>query len=162
MTAPEISLNIDTQEVIPKDGFNEYPVHFDYLDNDDGFTIQIIHDGKSDKDIKFLGKLPGVSGFKTTIIGSRPNAILKNLRSDVRSVYTPPVIKWLVMPLACLALGGLGIWSIYWAIFRQFHWYQVFGFICVIYLLVPFVLISEPSPPRKLCDELMSADDHDA
>ncbi|MDD5447112.1 MAG: hypothetical protein PHY36_04435 [Methanocellales archaeon] len=45
--------------VIPSDDRSYVKMHFDYLDKDDGAIIQILHTGKSSKDIEFCGKIKG-------------------------------------------------------------------------------------------------------
>lgn len=41
---------------------NSYKINFEYLDNKDGFIIQVVHTGNSSKDIILNGKIKGMKG----------------------------------------------------------------------------------------------------
>jgi len=153
VTTPEIRASLDTREPLNAGMKKEIPVHFDYLDKDDGFSIQAIHDGSTDEKISFVGKLPGVSKFRlgTTSFSKEPTLISRSGRGQLIP-YTPPLVRWLIVPLAFFGLGGLGLWSLYWAIFKEFHWYQIFGAMFVVYLVLPFIVFGEANPPKALCD----------
>ena len=40
---------------------NKFLINFDFLDKDDGSIIQIIHSGKIDEDVTFLGTIKGIT-----------------------------------------------------------------------------------------------------
>ena len=42
---------------------NIYKINFEYLDNKDGFIIQVVHTGNSSKDIILTGKIKGMKGI---------------------------------------------------------------------------------------------------
>ena len=150
VTAPEICASLDSPEVIVAGEKKEIPVHFDYLDGEDGFSIQVIHDSRSVSGIKFVGKLPGVSSFRSSTSYKKNRGLLSPLGYRPAIPHTSGVEKWVAMPMLFMGLGGIGIWSIYWALFKEFHWYQVPGAFMVIYLLIPFFLLSEVNPPKGL------------
>ena len=135
----------------------EIPVIFDYLDENDGFLIQIIHNGNSDNSIEFAGKLPGVYEFKRSSSSSINHSFLLGPEDNKPISYTPPFIKWLII-LTCFGLGGLGAWSIYCAIFKEFHWYQIISGIFIVYIFIPFIFLGEISVPKALCDATSQTD----
>jgi len=152
VTASEIRASLDYPETIDAGAEKVIPVHFDYLDGNDGFCIQVIHDSKSAERIEFAGKLPGVSKFRSCTSFSQ-KSFISQIVSDVQRMSFPsPLIKWITIALAFFCLGGVGIWSLYSAFFSEFHWYQVFGAFMTIYLFVPFLLFSEINPPSVLTD----------
>lgn len=152
VTAEEIRASLDSPEAIEAGDKKKIPVHFDYLDGNDGFSVQLIHDANSASGIKFSGKLPGVSGFKSSASYSGNHGLLSPLGYGPPFRYTPPLIKWIFVPLISLGLGGVGIWSIYWAFFKEFHWYQILGGLMASYLFMPFILLSELNPPKALAE----------
>lgn len=152
VTANEICANLETSKELEAGVQKKILVHFDYLDNNDGFSIQLIHDAESASGIKFSGKLPGVSKFKSSSSDSRERDLFSPLGYSQPFRSYPPVFKWLFIPLVSLGLGGTGIWSIYWALFMEFHWYHIFGGLLIFYLFVPFVVFSEVSPPKALSE----------
>lgn len=158
MTTPEIAASIGEAQLVPDATYKQFPVSFEYLDRNDGFTLQIVHNGKSHQGIDFVGKLPGVLRF-TSFDRSRSDTLLGRRRSVAHSLYTPPFVRWVVVPTASLALGGVGLLSIYWATFREFHWYLSFGMLFVIYFFMPFTMFLEPTLPKPLYDALTSVDD---
>lgn len=154
-TAPEIRASLDSPEAIEAGANKEIPVHFDYLDAEDGFSIQVIHDAKSPSGIRFDGKLPGVSKFRSSSSSSRNAGLLSPLgyRPAIRHAST--MERWVAIPLFSLGLSGVGIWSIYWAFFKEFHWYQVPGALMVIYLFMPLLFLSEVNPPKALAESAL-------
>jgi hypothetical protein len=154
ITAQEIQAGLESPSAIEPGTKKEIPVRFDYLDRGDGFVIQVVHNSKSDKGIEVRGKLPGVSRFYSGASYSLDELFFpRNARAS--KITTMPIwARRAMLALAFLSLGGLGLWSIYWALFREFHWYQIFGAIFVIYLVLPFALLSEEVPPKALADAL--------
>ena len=88
VTAQEIRASLDSPEAIEAGEMKNIPVHFDYLDGNDGFSIQLIHDAMSVSGIKFIGKLPGVAEFKSS--GSDAYGLLSPLDYQPSS----PLEKW--------------------------------------------------------------------
>lgn len=152
VTAHEIRASLESSDAIEAGEKRKIPVHFDYLDADDGFSVQLIHDADSTSGFKFSGKLPGVSEFKSSTSYSRERGLISPLGYGPPFQPTSPMFKWVLTPLLSLGLGGLGIWSIYWAAFREFHWYQVLGGFMIVYLFIPFFVFSEATPPKALAD----------
>lgn len=148
-TAPEIQVSLNSPNSFEADAFKEIEVDFEYLDANDGFSIQIIHDGQSDK-FQFLGKLPGVADFLATksSYSDVNRRFVKTLERGVNIVG--PLQKWVIVPLLCLGFGSYGLWNIYQAIFHEFHWYQPFFGILAFYLVIPFLIFSDKSPPKAL------------
>lgn len=155
VTANAIRVYLETEEAIEAGERRSIPVHFDYLDGDDGFSVQLIHDAKSSAGFRFSGKLPGVSEFKSTTSYSRERGLISPLGYGPSLQYNSPMFRFLFTPLLSLGLGGIGIWSIYWAIFREFHWYQVFGWLMVFYLFMPFIVFLEINPPKALAEAVI-------
>jgi|ERR1039458_348633 hypothetical protein len=160
-TAPEIGASLEGPSSFPANTQKELPVRFHYMDPNDGFCLQLIHDGESGRGVEFIGKLPGVSEFclHRRFDVTRSSRLEKRLTSAMFS-STGLGYRWIMVPLITVGLGGLGLWTIYCAIFRQFHWYQIGGFFCTIYLLGPLILLSQPNPPKALRVALLS-DSHD-
>lgn len=155
VTTPEIGARLEADTTLPRNVEKELRIHFDYLDEGDGFSVQVIHDSKTDDDIEFKGKLPGVSRFRTNIVHDRLYGFSSPLGYRTRSITVPsPIMKWLILPIAGFGLGGIGVWSLYWAIFHEFHWYQVFGAFFLVYLVMPFVFFLELNPPKGLAHAL--------
>lgn len=143
---------LDTPTSIAAATIKDVPIQFDYFDPNDGFLLQIIHDGGRDQRIEIAGKLPGVSKFEEHIETSSSDFVFDNRR--LRSVFShmSSLQRFLLLPLAFFALGSLGPISIYYAYFKEFHWYHILGFFCTLYLAVPFSLWREPIPPKALCE----------
>jgi hypothetical protein len=161
VTASEIRASLDSPETIEAGAKKVIPVHFDYLDGNDGFCIQVIHDSKSAEGIEFAGKLPGVPKFRSSTSFSQ-KSFISQIVSDMQQMPSPsPLAKWVTIALAFFGLGGVGLWSLYSAFFSEFHWYQVFGAFMTIYLFVPFLLFSEINPPRILTDAF-SENEHES
>lgn len=147
-TAPEIRASVDSPDTfVACPTGDEVPVNFDYLDPNDGFSIQVIHDAASLAEFTFLGKLPGVHEFQGT---SRAQNALGPYSPILLSPDNPPMLMWFVIPVMFFGAGAIGVWSIYWAIFREFHWYQIPGGLMVIYFIVPFLIASHPTLPNAL------------
>lgn len=155
VTAEEIRVSLDSTVAFEAGEKKNIPVHFDYLDGEDGFSIQLIHDGKSASDIKFVGKLPGVAKFKSGVSYSGNWGLLTPMG------YRPPIRheSWALFLTMALGFGGIGIWSIYWALFIEFHWYQILGGMLTIYLILPFLVHSEVNPPKALAEAAMKNDE---
>lgn len=148
-TAPEIQASLNSPCSFEADAYKEIEVNFEYLDANDGFSIQIIHDGQSDK-FQFLGKLPGVADFLATKSSySEVNRRVAKRLTRVANL-TGPLQKWVIVPLLCLGLGSFGLWSIYDAIFKEFQWFKPFFGILTFYLVIPFLIFSDKSPPKAL------------
>lgn len=148
--------------VLPCHPASDIQIDFDFLDADDGFVVQLVHDGESTKDITVLGKLPGVPSILKA--GSGPN--FRRSFSRAGSLFlggtsapflrTPWLIKYVFMPITGLALGSIGLVSLYYMIWREFHWYQPFGLIFLVYLLLPFLMF-EREPPFALIEAIQSS-----
>lgn len=161
VTASEIRASLDSPETIEAGAEKAIPVHFDYLDGNDGFCIQVIHDSKSAEGIEFAGKLLGVSKFLSSTSFSQ-KSFISQIVSDLQRIPSPsPLAKWITIAFACFSLGSVGVWSLYSALFSEFHWYQVLGAFMTIYLFVPFLLFSEINPPRVLTDAF-SENEHES
>lgn len=152
VTAEEIRASLETEEALKAGEKRNIPVHFDYLDGDDGFSLQLIHDAESTSEFKFSGKLPGVSGFKSSASYSRERGLISPLGYGPSFQFNSPMFKWVFTPLVSLGLGGVGMWSIYSAVFKEFHWYQIFGGFMIVYLFMPFIVFSELNPPKALAE----------
>jgi len=139
ITAVEIQASVDSKTSFVAEIASELPINFEYLDAGDGFSIQIIHDSSSDDGFEFIGKIPGIKKFS---IGS-------SFLSSSSLPYTPPFIKFALIQ-TFLTLGIIGVWSIYWALFIEFHWYQVIGGLMTIYLILPFGFAGNVEAPKEL------------
>lgn len=136
-TAPEIQASLNPVSALTANSVEAISINFDYLDANDGFVIQVIHDHDSTNDEKFqfMGKLPGVSKFKTI---------------DTASFFPESVFeKWLI-PILFLTFGCIGAWSLYLSIFKEFNWNQVFGWFFIIFFLALFSLLTEIKIPAAL------------
>lgn len=133
-TSTEIGVKLNGPMALPAGVPKEIPIQFDYLDPGDGFKLQVIHDGHPSQGIDLVGKLPGAPEFRHVPAASS----------------LPLWAKWFFLPLFFIALGSLGPISLYYAFFREFHWYHILGFICTIYLAFPILMWREPVLPRKL------------
>jgi hypothetical protein len=161
VTASEIRASLDSPETIEAGIEKVIPVHFDYLDGNDGFCIQVIHNSKSTEGIEFAGKLPGVPKFRSST-SFLQKSIISQMVSDIQRIPSlPPLAKRITITLAFFSLGSVGLWSLYSAFFEEFHWYQVFGAFMTIYLFLPFLLFSEIYPPMILTDAF-SENEHDS
>jgi hypothetical protein len=152
-TAEEIRAFLGSSESIKAGVKKEIPVHFDYLDSDDGFSVQVIHDSKSATGIKFAGKLPGVSKFRSITSDSKDLRSLSSLGYKLRVLpYVSPIGKW-VVSLMHLCIGSMGLLFLYLAFFKGFDWFKVFfGAFLAVYLFVPLFLFSKLSLPKALAD----------
>lgn len=161
-TAPEIRADIDSPSSFITDAIRDIPVGFDYLDAGDGFSIQVIHDSRSDSEFKFVGKLPGVSKFMT--VTSLFDRTLESATTISKYFHMQNsqllfgISKLFFIPLT-IFIGLIGMASLYSAIFVEFHWYLILVGILVVYLAIPFVIISEPTIPKKL--ELAQSDNRE-
>lgn len=152
-TAPEIGASIASPVSFPPGAFSEIPVHFEYLDPDDGFSIQIIHDAASPDEFEFVGKLPGVREFRST---ARSQQTLQPYGAVLLHPHNPTSLKFFLASIS-IALGSIGVWSIYSAIFEEFHWYQLLGGAMVIYFGLPFLVLSHPTMPTALHRDMSDA-----
>lgn len=149
-TTLDIQARIASPEAISSGEAKAIPIDFEYLDLDDGFSIQIIHDAKSEESIKMLGKIPGVKEFKNNSFSS-DSWTQSPLAYRPFSKRSSPMERWVAIPSA-IGLGGLGAYFIYKAIFSEFHWYYVPGGLMIFYTLLPFILINELHPPNTLVE----------
>lgn len=134
-SAKEIQASTSSDTSLVANSVKEVLINFDYLDENDGFSIQIIHDAENDDDFQFSGKLPGVFEFR---------------RGDGLSVESPPLLKWVILPSLVIGAGYVGIWSIYNAVFKEFHSYQILGGMMIVYLILPFISLATISVPRSI------------
>jgi hypothetical protein len=58
---------------------NEYFINFDFLDNNDGFIVQIIHDGISDDSIKVIGTIIGSNEIRNLSILKRKSKFFEDI-----------------------------------------------------------------------------------
>lgn len=138
-TAPEIQATLVSDSSLMANTIEAIPISFDYLDANDGFVIQVIHDHDSanaDK-FQFLGKLPGVSKFE------RVSTASVSLHSESK------LEKW-ILPMLLLSLGCIGVWSLYLSIFNTFEWVQVFGWLFILYIPLLFSLLVQIKIPAAL------------
>lgn len=151
MTASEIRARLDYSEAkeLSKNVF--LPIHFDYLDKNDGFSIQLIHDSKSGSDINLSGKIAGVSEIKPNALYSIERNGFSSLGRGPGSPFGGPIFK-LKYLWAFIFSGFLACWSIYSATFDNFHWYQVAGVLFFVYVSILPFLLSSVSPPKALVD----------
>lgn len=150
VTSDAINVYLNITEKDKSEGTKVIPIRFDYLDKNDGFLVQLIHDAKSDEEIAFSGKILGVSAFKSSNLYSMDRVRLPSQIIGPRIPFSAPLFKWVYIPLTCIGIGFIGIWSVYCSIVGPFHWYQILGWLLIVYLFVPFSLFSDFTPPKAL------------
>jgi hypothetical protein len=161
-TSPVNGVIVRPPTTLPARAESDFVIDFDFFDADDGFVVQLVHDGNTTKDIAFAGKLPGVPSM-VKVASGRSFTARSMLRRGVRAPFshTPWYIKYFFMPIACLGLGSIGLLSMYYMIWRGFHWYQPFGLIFLVYLVGPFVLFDR-EPPLALTDAIQNSKETNA
>lgn len=66
--------------------FNEYFIDFDFLDRDDGFIVQIIHNGISDEAIKVTGTIIGSEEIKNSSFSKRRISFFGDINDTIVQV----------------------------------------------------------------------------
>jgi hypothetical protein len=161
-TTSENSVLVIPPAVLPSHPASDIHIDFDFFDANDGFAVQLVHDGESTKDITLLGKLPGAPSIEQVGPGGDVSRSFARVRSSFFRgssrpfLRTPWFIKYVFMPISGLSLGSIGFVSLYYMIWREFHWYQPFGLIFLVYLLLPFAMF-EREPPFALIEGIESS-----
>ncbi len=158
-TNPEISASINRELEHSDSSHYYYPLDFQYLDKDDGFSLIVIHDGGEADLLDFAGKLPGVKSFRGVHRHVR-GGMLEAVISPAKYNKTPPLLKWMIFPSTFFLMGTIGAVSIYHSIFKQFQWYQPFGWWMIIYYFFPllYFLNDKPEIPQSLYSALMAGE----
>lgn len=156
-TNPDVAAQIKAEAGIADPSFSYYPIEFECLDKNDGFSAIVIHDGGDGDVVDFSGKLPGVKQFHGINRHLR-GSMSERINPSIPNNYTPPLLKWVVAPVIFLALGFIGALTIYQSIFEGFHWYQPFGWWMITYYFAPFFVFTghEPEIPPSLYSALIS------
>jgi len=152
-TTPDIHASLCSTMPLSRGRKEDTAIQFEYLDHGDGFVIQVIHDGSSPRCIGIKGKIPGIvaltRGNSSGIMG---RSFDRSGRQVVPFQYMHPLFRYVFIPATCFALGAVGFFCVYSAIFRVFHWYFIPAAFLLIYLVVPFIFWVDVVPPRTLCD----------
>ena len=155
VTSPELAVSIEPPKQRGSEPILERAISFAYFDRNDGFSIQVVHDGLPEQTIEIVGKLPGAPPFKRESTNRRA-------RSFIRRKELPPLAKtsWLevlYIGLFALSIGIPGVVAIYYAIFIEFHWFLVPASLSAVWVVVAgIVLLAIPSdlaPPKGLVGE---------
>lgn len=151
VTARETGVTVQGPSSLPANGPNEVPITFHYLDPNDGFAVQIIHNGSVDQYPKFIGKLPGVNAFKKIDLSQGTRS--ERSRQRATAMAFSPVMDRVVFPIFVFSIASLGPLSIYWTFSEGFHWYYVFLYVCTAFIVLPFAYWAEPRIPKDLLEQ---------
>lgn len=150
-TSPELAVHLGEECILANDGESAIPITFSFLDPNSGFSLQVIHDGKSDTGIDIKGKLPGVSEFKRSSFVTPSNRVA--LRFLRRPVGGQRAFRFVATAYS-LIFGSLGLAAVYKAVFEDFNWIAVPGGFLSLLLLVPFLFVGQVYPPKALVEAL--------
>jgi hypothetical protein len=133
---------------------NIYPVSFNYLDHEDYFIIQIIHNGSSKEKFDIQGKIKGVKKLNRTIhLNTKSNIKTYNFLSlfpiypNIESIIGNAFFMKYVGSFIYLVLGFAAIWNI---ITDNNVWYLWLAAIFCLVVSVTLFLAHRHLPPKKI------------
>ncbi len=114
------------QNAIVTEDKTTYTLDFEYLDNDDYFVIQIIHNGSSQEKLGIEGKIKGVKSIEK-VTGARVQSSLIKVMP-----FIAPIDELMGTPIFFKYFGSLTYFSIglfvTWQIFNgKTDWYMWLG-----------------------------------
>jgi len=107
--------SIKLGEPIELDGDTSYPISFEYLDHEEYFVIQLIHNGNSSDKFIVEGKIKGVKSINR-VSDTRPIPdIFKYLPffGPVEKLVSSPIFMKYVGSLMYLSFGLAALWNIF-------------------------------------------------
>lgn len=122
---------------------------FDYLDHEDYFVIQIVHNGCSNEKFKIEGKIKGVKKLKR-VISARSNSALFNAIPFFsiidRMISSPVFMKY----IATLIYASIGLSTISKTLINEFSWPLIaFGLLCTLSSFLMYFSFRHV-PPEKI------------
>ena len=92
-----------------------YPLNFEYLDQNEYFVVQIIHNGTSQEQLEIKGKIKGVKNIEK-VSGTRvPSSLMKFLpfSAPINLMMTSPLFMKYFGSLTYFSLGLVAIWNLF-------------------------------------------------
>ena len=102
-------------EVISTENVITYPMSFEYLDQDEYFVVQIIHNGASQEQFEIQGKIKGVKSLEK-ITGARVQSSLIGVLpfvGQINPLVASPLFMKYFGSLTYLSMGLFAIWNLF-------------------------------------------------
>jgi hypothetical protein len=122
-----VSDNSDLNSIVVGDSVSDeesrhYPISFEYLDHEEYFVVQLIHNGDASMDISIEGKIKGVKSITNV---SDASAVLKILMyipfmGPFEALLSSPILYKYIASLMYLSGAIFSIWNI---IIGNSQWY---------------------------------------